>query len=121
MRIRFTENGEWIEAEGRLRKVGLSSATVREMGELNFVGVPPLGKRVARGEPILTLEASKAMFDLYSPLAGVVRGANEAALADPSLVSRDPYGQGWLVILEVDEQDESHLLEDPTPFEARPR
>jgi glycine cleavage system H protein len=116
--IKFTQNGEWIESQGKVRKVGLSLQNAQELGEVTFISEASLGKSVKQGEPILSLEASKAAFDLYAPLDGIIRGINPAVLNNLGLLNSDPYGQGWLIELEVTGGDESVLqvvtVEDTT-------
>lgn len=111
--LKFTLNGEWVEAEGAVRKVGIGAQNARELGEVTFIGEAPIGRTVRAGEVLLSLEASKAAFDVFSPLDGRVRAVNPRVLEDPSLIGRDPYGEGWLVELEVDDPDESHLRDAP--------
>lgn len=118
--IRFTLNGEWIESSGAIRRVGLSDQNARELGEVTYVEEAPLGRTVRQGDPLMSLEASKAAFDLYAPLSGTVRGVNTKVLADPGLIGRDPYGEGWLLELEVRAQDESHLLDEQSFLQGRP-
>jgi len=116
--IKFTQNGEWIESQGKVRRVGLSLQNAQELGEVTFISEASLGKSVKQGEPILSLEASKAAFDLYAPLDGIILGMNPAVLNNPGLLNSDPYGQGWLIELEVTGGDESVLqvvtVEDTT-------
>ncbi len=117
--IRFTLNGEWVEASGQVRKVGLSAQNARELGEVTYVGEVCSGKAVRRGEPLMSLEASKAAFDVYAPLDGTIRGCNPKILADPGLITRDPYGEGWLLELEISDVDESQLMEEEAYLQGK--
>jgi glycine cleavage system H protein len=90
----------WVQQleDGRVR-VGLDSLGVETSGTLAQLAFAPTGTAVARGEPFGSLEAAKFVGPLTAPLSGTVAAHNEAALADPGLVERDPYGDGWLVEL----------------------
>ncbi|MHB8621412.1 MAG: glycine cleavage system protein H [Chloroflexota bacterium] len=95
------ESGCWVQAhDGRLT-VGLDALTLTSYGDLVYLDLPPVGARLGRGEAFGSLEAGKFVGSLRCPVAGRVLAVNQDALVDPGLVNRDPYGQGWLLVLEV--------------------
>jgi glycine cleavage system H protein len=96
----------WAELkDGDRVRVGMDSLGVETSGTLAQLSFDPVGATVRRGEPFGSLEAAKFVGPLVSPLSGVVVSRNEAALADPGIVERDPLGDGWLVELEASDLD----------------
>jgi glycine cleavage system H protein len=91
----------WVQPDaGNRIVVGLDHLGLESLGELAYVSLQPVGSRIERGEPLGTLEAAKMTTDVASPVSGRIVDRNEAALRDPLLVNRDPYGSGWLVRIE---------------------
>jgi glycine cleavage system H protein len=91
----------WVRRdEGNRIVVGIDHLGLESLGELAYVSLKPLGSRIERGEALGTLEAAKMTTDVASPVSGRIVERNEAALEDPLLVNRDPYGNGWLVRIE---------------------
>jgi len=109
---KYTMNGEWIEASGAVRKVGLSALNAEELGDVTYIGSPLPGTQVAKGGAILSLEAAKAALDLYAPLSGEIMEVNPLLATDPGLITRDPLGAGWIVSLRIEPQEESELLSE---------
>ncbi len=109
---RYTKDHTWVEADGSRARVGLSDFAQAELGEIAYVELPAPGRRVARGEVVGTVDSLKSSSEIYAPVTGVVVEAN-AALAsqdNASLVNRDPLGEGWLVVIEMDDPGELHGL-----------
>jgi glycine cleavage system H protein len=91
----------WVQRDrGNRIVVGVDRLGLESLGELAYVSLKPAGSRIERGEPLGTLEAAKMTTDVASPVSGRIMDRNEAALRDPLLVNRDPYGSGWLVRIE---------------------
>ncbi len=104
--LRYTKDHEWARLEGNKATVGISDYAQSELSDIVYVELPEVGKRVKMGETLGTIEAVKTVADLYSPLSGKVIEVNTALKDDPSLVNRDPYGEGWMVKLEVSDPGE---------------
>ena len=90
-------NHIWVRHEGEVVTVGLDALGLESLGDMAYISLQAVGFPVSRGEPMGTLEAAKMVGDLVTPVSGVIAARNEAALRDPSLVNREPYGVGWLV------------------------
>lgn len=104
----YTKDHTWIEADGRRARVGLSDFAQAELGEIAYVELPAAGRRVSRGDVVGTVDSLKSSSEIYAPVTGVVVEVN-AALAiqdNASLVNRDPLGEGWLVVIEMDDPGE---------------
>jgi len=99
---RYLDSHEWARPEGGTVRVGITDFAQDELGDVVFVELPDPGETVARGEAFGVVESIKAVSDLYSPVAGTVREANEDLVDRPELVNEDPYGDGWMLVVEPD-------------------
>lgn len=104
--MKFTETHEWIRIENHQGIVGISSYAQKELGELVYVELPEVGKKVKAGEEIAVLESTKAAADVYSPVAGTIVEVNKKLKEDSSLLNASPEREGWLVKLEIDDLGE---------------
>jgi glycine cleavage system H protein len=96
---KYTKDHEWVRMEGDLAVVGITEFAQAELGDLVFVDLPAIGKTVSAGGVMCVVESTKAASDVYSPLNGTVQVANDALSADPGLINRTPYSDGWIVKL----------------------
>ena len=97
----FSKTHEWVKIDGGRATIGITTYAQEQLGDIVFVELPAVGRSVARGETIGTIESVKAVSDLFSPVAGEVVEVNAALEARPELVNQDPYGGGWLLALTV--------------------
>ncbi len=112
--LRYSDDDLWVESEGALRRVGVTDYAQDQLGEVVYLELPGPGAPIATGEAFGVIESAKAVIDLISPLTGVVRERNEAALAQPTLVNEQPYGDGWLVSVELSEPLGAGLMQAET-------
>ncbi len=96
-------------------KIGITDHAQDELGDVVYVELPEVGDKVVMGEPFGSVESVKAASDLYSPISGTVVDVNEALSDNPELVNESPYDDGWMIVVEV--EDESELDELLTPEE----
>ena len=98
--LKYTRTHEWAQLmdDGTLR-VGITEHAQDLLGDMVFVELPTIGRRVAAGQECAVVESVKAASDIYSPVAGEVIAINEALTSNPELVNKDPYGEGWLMRL----------------------
>jgi glycine cleavage system H protein len=99
----------WVRVQGNRGTVGVTDHAQREMGEILFVDLPEESSQVEKNDNFGSLESSKTVAELRSPLSGEIISINKDLEEEPSLVNDDPYGNGWLVVLEMDDPGE---LED---------
>lgn len=116
--LRYTEDHEWVRLEGDRAVVGITHHAQGQLGDIVFVELPPVGKRVRRGEKVAAVESVKAVGEVNAPLSGEVVAVNPAVEGSPDLVNKDPYGQGWLLILRVADPAEVAGLLDAAAYEA---
>lgn len=106
----YTEDHEWIRVEGTKGRVGITDFAQDQLGDVVFVELPEVGKRLTRKDAFGVVESVKSMSDLYSPVDGTVTSTNPALADHPELVNQDPYGEGWMVEVELGENGTSGLL-----------
>jgi glycine cleavage system H protein len=102
--LKYTKEHEWVRVTGeRTVRVGITAYAQEALGDVVFVTLPAAGTTVEAGQAFGEVESTKSVSDLYAPLAGVVAARNEALDGQPELVNSDPYGEGWMVELEVED------------------
>ena len=102
----YTEEHEWVRLEDDEVTVGITDYAQSELGDVVFVELPAVGDRTKQMEPFGTIEAVKAVSDLYAPVSGKVVEINEALADAPELVNQDPYGEGWMIRIQIDDPSE---------------
>jgi len=116
--LKYTKSHEWVEDEGDGNvKVGITHHAQDLLGDMVFVELPEVGRELSPEEECAVVESVKAASDVYAPLAGVVVAVNEALVESPELVNRDPYGDGWLFRLRVENRSELEALEDAAGYQ----
>ncbi|MEW6624681.1 MAG: glycine cleavage system protein GcvH [Bacillota bacterium] len=101
--LKYTKDHEWVKAEGNIVVVGITFHAQEAMGDVVFVELPEAGDSFDEGESFANIESVKAVSDCYAPVAGTVVEINEALLDSPELINSDPYGEGWMVKLEIED------------------
>ena len=112
--LKYTKDHEWMRIEGEFGWVGITDYAQGELGDVVFVELPAVGTKVQQGKSFGTIEAVKAVSDLYAPVSGEVVEINKDVQSAPDAVNKDPYGKGWFFELTPDrpEQFESLLARD---------
>ncbi len=101
--LRYTEEHEWARAEGARVTVGITAYAQDALGDVVYVDLPASGTRIEQGQPFGEVESTKSVSDLYAPISGTIVERNEALESQPELVNSDPYGQGWMVVIETED------------------
>ncbi|HSJ44877.1 MAG TPA: glycine cleavage system protein GcvH [Euzebyales bacterium] len=101
--LRYTDEHEWARVEGRRLTVGITDYAQEALGDVVYIDLPASGTRVEQGQPFGEVESTKSVSDLYAPVSGTIVERNETLESQPELVNSDPYGQGWMVVIEADE------------------
>ncbi|GAA1246957.1 glycine cleavage system protein GcvH [Prauserella halophila] len=100
--LRYTEDHEWVAERGDgVVRVGITEYAQDQLGDVVFVDLPDPGGETAAGETVGEVESTKSVSEIYAPLDGEIVAVNAAVVATPELINGDPYGEGWLVELEV--------------------
>ena len=103
---RYLETHEWVRIEGGTARVGITDFAQDELGDVVFVEYPEVGERLDQEAQFGVIESIKAVSDLYAPISGEVTAVNETIETAPELVNEDPYGEGWMLEIDPDEENE---------------
>ncbi len=114
--LRYTKDHEWAKLEGKRARIGITDFAQDQLTDVVYVELPPIGKAVKQGEPIGTVESVKAVSEIFAPISGTVVDVNKALVDKPELVNKDPYGDGWMVVLDVIEPAQANALMDSTGY-----
>ena len=107
----YTESHEWVRVEGEKATVGITDFAQSELQDIVYVELPEVGKKVKKGEVLCSIDSVKSSAEVYAPVSGEIIQVNEALNDQPELVNKDPYGEGWLVVIKLENPDElSQLL-----------
>ncbi len=107
--LEYSDEHVWVDASVEPAMVGITEYATDQLGELVYVDLPEVGTQVQAGDEVAELESAKAVSTLIAPVAGTIRYVNSEAADDPSIVTSDPYGEGWIFKIEL-EDDEPDLL-----------
>ena len=116
--LKYTENHEWINAEGDSATVGITHHAQDALGDVVFVDLPEAGKTVSVGDSFAVVESVKAASDVYAPVAGEVVEGNEALASAPETVNADPEGEGWFAKIKVADASAVEALMDQAAYDA---
>ncbi len=116
--LKYTKEHEWLSLEGDTGTIGVTDYAQSELGDVVFVELPTVGKEVKAGDIFGTIEAVKAVSDLFSPLTGVVVEVNSKLESDPELVNTEPYQGGWMVKIKLSNSAEVETLLDSESYRA---
>jgi len=108
----YTETHEWVTVDDNLATIGITDYAQAQLGDVVFLELPRVGKLLEAGDSFGVVESVKAASDLYSPVAGTVAQVNESLNAAPELVNRDPYGEGWLIKVDLNGDLGQGLLDE---------
>jgi glycine cleavage system H protein len=109
--LQYTKEHEWIRVEGEIGIIGITEYAQGELGDVVFVELPPKGKQLKAGDTFGTVEAVKAVSDLYAPVSGEVTETNAALEGASELVNKEPYAGGWMIKIRIkDKQEVARLL-----------
>ena len=115
--LRYTREHEWVREEdgGRLR-VGITDFAQDALGDVVYVDVPGAGTEISEGEPFGEVESTKSVSDVFAPVTGVVLESNSMLTDTPNLVNEDPYGAGWMILVEASDPSQVSNLMDAEAY-----
>ena len=115
---RYSKEHEWVLAAGGLATIGITDFAQSELGDIVFVELPEVGRKVAIGDVLGTIESVKAVSEIYAPVSGAVREVNATLTDAPESVNRDPHGAGWICKIELTAPAELGTLMDAAAYGA---
>jgi len=116
--LKYTKDHEWVSLEGNVATIGITAFAQGELGDIVYIDINSKGKALAAEEVFGTVEAVKTVSDLFMPVSGILTEVNPALESQPELVNSDPYGEGWMVKVTVDNPNDVAGLMDATAYEA---
>lgn len=114
---KYTKEHEWGKAEGAAVRVGITHFAQEALGDIVYVDLPSAGTKVTAGQPFGEVESTKSVSDVYSPVSGTITERNAALEEQPELVNQDPYGDGWMVIIELDDATDLDSMMDAGEYQ----
>lgn len=114
--LRYSKDHEWVRTDGGTATIGITSFAADELGDIVFVELPEVGSRVAQFGTLGVIESVKAVSDLYAPVGGEVAEVNEALRDRPELLNGDPFGEGWIARIAVDDAAQLDSLLDAAAY-----
>lgn len=114
--LKFTEEHEWLKVDGDTATIGITQHAATLLGDLVFVELPKVGAALTKGAAAAVVESVKTASDVYAPLEGVVVEINQAVADDPTIISGDPLGRGWLYKMRVANIDDLHGFLDEAAY-----
>lgn len=115
--LRYTAEHEWVQQSGDVVRVGITHFAQDSLGDIVFVELPEPGTEVTAGQALGEVESTKSVSDVYAPVSGTVRARNEALSDAPDLINSDPYGEGWMLEIEVSDVSALEGMLDAAAYE----
>lgn len=115
--LRYSREHEWIRVEGNRATVGITDYAQSQLGDVVFVEIPAEGAAVSAGKTFSVVESVKAVSDIYAPVSGTIVAVNEELADTPETINGDPYGKGWLVVIELANPSELDALMTSEAYE----
>ena len=98
--LRYTKDHEWVKVEGSRARIGITEYAQDALGDIVFVQIPEVGTAVARGATVSEVESTKSVSDIYAPVSGTIVAVNADLADSPERLNDDPYGEGWICVIE---------------------
>ena len=116
--LKYTNDHEWVRVEGTVAYVGITDFAQHELGDIVYIEIDTLGKEVSREDQFGTVEAVKTVSDLLMPITGKIAELNKKLDTNPELVNSDPYGDGWMVKIEISDSSQIDKLLSASDYKA---
>jgi glycine cleavage system H protein len=114
----YAESHEWVRVEGENARVGITDHAQAELTDVVYVELPKTGAKATAKGQIAVVESVKAASDIYAPVSGTVVEANKALEGNPALINTDPFGEGWIFVLKMDDPEQVKQLKDAAGYRA---
>jgi glycine cleavage system H protein len=114
--LQYTEEHEWVGIEDDVATIGVTDYAQSELGDIVFIELPSVGDKITKGESFGTIEAVKAVSDLFAPVSGEVLEVNEDLNDTPEKINESPYDEGWMIRVRIDDESELETLLSPDAY-----
>jgi glycine cleavage system H protein len=116
--LRYTKDHEWVSVKETTGTIGVTHFAQKELGDVVFVELPEVGRKLKAGDEFGTIESVKAVSEVYAPVTGEVVEVNKALVDHPEIVNEDPYGRGWILKVKLSEPAEASSLMDAAAYQT---
>lgn len=116
--MKFTEEHEWVKLDGEIATVGVTDFAQQQLGDIVYVEIETVGETLNQGEVFGTIEAVKTVSDLFMPVSGEILEVNPGLEGNPAAVNKDPYGEGWMIKVRVQDPAQLDTLMDEEAYKA---
>jgi glycine cleavage system H protein len=116
--LRYSVDHEWVRVDGTRARIGITDYAQDALGDIVYVSLPPIGASVASGGSCAEVESTKSVSDIYSPVSGSIVETNPALVQKPELLNQDPYGDGWIFVVELSDPTQLEVLMDAAAYGA---
>lgn len=116
--LRYHKEHEWVRAEGKKATIGISDFAQEALGDIVYLEIPKVGTQVKYGNEITEIESTKTTSPLYAPVGGKIVAVNDKLKEKPELINQDPYGEGWVVVVEMTDPKEAEKLMTAKEYDA---
>jgi glycine cleavage system H protein len=99
--LKYTDTHEWIKVEGDIARIGITDHAQTELTDIVFVELPEVGKEISEGDELCVVESVKSVTEIYAPISGKIANVNKLLEESPEIINESPYGEGWLVEIEI--------------------
>ena len=117
--LKYTSEHEWVKLDGDIATVGITDYAQDQLGDIVFVELPDEGETLEKGDTFGVVESTKSVSDLYVPLSGTVIESNDPLLDSPEILNEDPYGEGWMIKIKINNKAEVSELLDAKNYQKQ--
>ncbi|OKH33500.1 glycine cleavage system protein H [[Phormidium ambiguum] IAM M-71] len=117
--LKYLDTHEYVRLDGEIATIGISAYAIDQLGDIVFLELPAIGDAISKGDSFGTVESVKAVEDLKAPMTGTVVERNEAMIQAPEDIGEDPYGEGWLIKVRINDPDEVNDALSATEYRAQ--
>ena len=117
--LKYTQTHEWVKVDKDIATVGITNFATKQLTDLVYVELPSMGVKITKGSSFGAVESVKAVSDLYSPVSGKVIKVNEKLSKEPEIITQDPYSEGWMIKVKIEDQTELDTLMDSEKYEEQ--
>ncbi len=116
--VKYTKDHEWIRTDGKFGWIGITDYAQGELGDIVYIDIPSVGTGIVQGKSFGTIEAVKAVSDLFAPVTGEIVEINSELQSHPEIINKDPYGNGWMVKVVVSDSAQLEALLDSQAYKS---
>ena len=114
--LKYSKEHEWVLVEGNIATIGITEYAQEELGDIVYVELPEVGEKIVKDDPFGAVESVKAVSDIYAPVSGAVLEINDVLPDNPETINDDPYGDGWMIRVELSDKDDLKDLMDEDEY-----